>query len=52
MLNVRMMTSVRELDVHEMICGDRASQHDLAITVDSSLGQDHYRKGNVIAEPT
>lgn len=42
MLNVRVMTSVRELEVHERVCGDRASQHDIAITVDSFVGQDHY----------
>jgi hypothetical protein len=42
MLNVRMMISVRQLEIHERVCGGRASQHDLAITVDSSLGQNHY----------
>jgi len=51
MLNVLMVTSVR-VQFHGRVCGDRASQHDLAITVDTSLGQGHYWKGNVIAEPT
>jgi len=42
MVNVRMMASVRELEVRERVCGDRALQHDLAITVDAPLRHDHY----------
>lgn len=42
MIKVHMMASMKELEVHERLCGDRASQHDLAITVDTPLRQDHY----------